>query len=93
VSARCWQSIHSRDNKHFYEVVVQGLDERFVDRNGMALFGVMTASGIPNPEGDEFDKYGVSEMKDQWKALSEDVEGSDQVHPAILNNFLGVVAL
>ena len=26
------------------EVVVQGLEERFVDRNGMALFGVMNPS-------------------------------------------------
>jgi len=31
----------------FDEVVVQGLEERFVDRNGMAHFGVMTASRIP----------------------------------------------
>jgi hypothetical protein len=30
----------------FAEVVVQGLEERFVDRNGMAHFGVMTASRI-----------------------------------------------
>ena len=28
------------------EVVVQGLEVRFVDRNGMAHFGVMTASRI-----------------------------------------------
>ena len=32
----------------FAEVVVQGLEERFVDRNGMAHFGVMTASRIPS---------------------------------------------
>ena len=54
----------------FAEVVVQGQEERFVDRNGMALFGVLTASRIPNPEGDEFDKYGGSEMKELWKALN-----------------------
>ena len=59
----------------------------------MALFGVMTASGIPNPEGDEFDKYGVSEMKERCSAWGEDVESSGQVHPAILSNDLGVAAL
>ena len=39
--------------------------------------------GIPNPEDDKFDEYGVSEMKEMWKEWGEDVEGSDQVHPAI----------
>ena len=80
----------------FAEVVVQGLEQRFVDRNGMALFGVMTPSKIPNPEddeGDKFHEYGVSEMKELWKAWGEDVEGSGQVHPAILSNDLGVAAL
>ena len=49
--------------------------------------------GIPNPEDDKFDEYGVSEMKELWKEWGEDVEGSGQVHPAILNNDLGVGAL
>ncbi len=47
----------------FVEVVVQGLDERFVDRNGMVLVGVMSLSQIPNPEDDFFDEYGMSEIK------------------------------
>ena len=64
----------------FAEVVVQGLEERFVDRNGMALFGVMSPSRIPNPEDDKFDEYGVSEVKKLWKEWGEDVEGSGQVH-------------
>ena len=49
---------HSRSIKvlmKFAEVVVQGLKERFVDRNGMTLFGVMSLSRIPNPEDDKFD--------------------------------------
>ena len=77
----------------FAEVVVQGLEERFVDRKGMALFGVMSPSRIPNPEDDKFYEYGVSEVKELWKAWDEDGEGSGQVHPAILNNDLGVAAL
>ena len=77
----------------FAEVVVQRLEERFVDRNGMALFGVMSPSRIPNPEDDKFDEYGVSEVKKLWKEWGEDVEGSGQVHPAILNNDLGVRAI
>ena len=40
----------------FVEVVVQGLDEWFVDRNGMVLVGVMSPSQIPNPEDDFFDE-------------------------------------
>jgi|LauGreDrversion2_3_1035106.scaffolds.fasta_scaffold845453_2 hypothetical protein len=32
-------------------------------------------------------------MKELWKARGEDVEGSGQVHPAILNNDLGMAAL
>jgi hypothetical protein len=32
-------------------------------------------------------------MKVLWKAWGEDVEGSGQVHPAILNNDLDVAAL
>ena len=74
----------------FVEVVVQGLDERFVDRNGMVLVGVMSLSQIPNPEDDKLDDYGVSKMKAPWKVWGEDVEGSVQVHHAILNNDLGV---
>ena len=46
----------------FDEVVVQGLDEKFVDRNGMVLVGVMSPSQIPNPEDDIFDEYGMSEI-------------------------------
>jgi hypothetical protein len=34
----------------------------------MALFGVMTPSQILNPEDDKFYEYGVSEMKELWKA-------------------------
>ncbi len=60
----------------------------------MALFGVMTPSQILNPEDDKFYEYGVSEMKELWKAWDEDVESvKSQVHPAILNNDLGVAAL
>jgi hypothetical protein len=58
-----------------------------------ALFGVMSPCRIPKPENDQFDEYGVSEMKDLWKEWGEDVEGSGQVHPAILRNDLGVAAL
>ncbi len=54
----------------------------------MVLFGVMSPSCIPNPEDDKFDAYGVSEMKELWKEWGEDVEGSGQVHPAILSNDL-----
>ena len=36
--------------------------QRFVDKNDMTLFGVMSPSGIPKPEDDKFDEYGVSEM-------------------------------
>jgi hypothetical protein len=32
-------------------------------------------------------------VKELWKSWDEDVEGSGQVHPAILNNDLGVAAL
>jgi hypothetical protein len=32
-------------------------------------------------------------MKELWKAWGEDVEGSGQVHPAILSNDLCVAAL
>ena len=56
----------------------------------MALFCVMSPFRIPNPEDDKFDEYGVSEMKELWKAWGDDFEGSNQVHPAILNNDLGV---
>ena len=45
----------------------------------MALFGVMTPSQILNPEDDKFYEYGVSEIKELWKAWDEDVEGSCQV--------------
>ena len=45
---------------------------------------------IPNPEDDKLDDYGVSKMKAPWKVWGEDVEGSVQVHHAILNNDLGV---
>jgi hypothetical protein len=34
----------------------------------------------------------VCQMKELWKTLGEVVEGSGQVHPAILNNDLGVAA-
>ncbi len=54
------------------EVVVQGLEQRFVDMNGTALFGVMTPSTIPNPQDDKFHEYGVSEMKELWKVWGED---------------------
>jgi hypothetical protein len=39
----------------FAEVVVQGLEQRLVDRNGMALFRVVviTPSRIPNPGNDK----------------------------------------
>jgi hypothetical protein len=49
----------------FVEVVLQGLDEKFVDRNGMVLVGVMvmSPSRIPKPENDKFDEYGMSEME------------------------------
>ena len=50
----------------------------------------MTLSRIPNPEDDKFHEYGVKEL---WKSWGEDVEGSGQVHHAILNNDLGVAAL
>ncbi len=50
----------------------------------------MTLSRIPNPEDDKFHEYGVKEL---WKSWGEDVEGSGQVHPAIINNDLGVAAL
>jgi hypothetical protein len=80
-----------------FAVVVQGLHERFVDRNGMALLGVimlhMSPSRIPNSEDDKFDEYGLSEMKELWKEWDEDVEGSGQLHRAILSNDLGVGAL
>ena len=61
-----------------------------LDKNGKApgLFGVMSPSRIPNSEDDKFDEYGVSEVKELWKEWSEDVKGSGQVHPAILNNDL-----
>ena len=36
-------------------------------------------SRIPKPEDDQFDEYGVSEMKERWKEWGEDVEGSGQV--------------
>jgi len=66
----------------------------FVDRNGMAVFRVLTPYLIPNPKDDKFDdEYGVSEMKELRKVLGENVEGSGQVHPAIFNNDLGVGAL
>ena len=54
-----------------------------------------TSLGIPNPEDDKFDEYGGSEMKELWKEWGEDVEGSDQVHPAQndLSRDLGVGAL
>ena len=57
----------------FVEVVVQGLDQRFVDRNDMVLFGVFSPSRIPNPEDDKFHEYGVSEMEELWKVWCEDV--------------------
>ena len=60
---------------------------------GTVLFRVMSPSRIPNPEDDKFDEYGVSEMKELWQGWGKDVEGSGQVHPAILNNDLGVGAL
>ena len=54
----------------------------------MAVFRVLTPYLIPNPKDDKFDEYGVSEMKELRKVSGEDVEGSGQVHPAILNNDL-----
>jgi hypothetical protein len=38
-------------------------------------------SRIAKPEDDQFDEYGVAEMKERWKEWGEDVEGSGQVHP------------
>ena len=64
------------------------MEQRFVDRNGMAPFVVMLGPSkyvyvhtytpdshprIPNPEDDKFHEYGVSEMEELWKAWCEDV--------------------
>ena len=58
----------------------------------MTLFGVMTPLRIPNPEDDKFEEYGASEIKELWK-VCEDVEGSGQGHPDMLNNDMSVGAL
>ena len=44
-------------------------------------------------EGKELGLECHAEMKELWKEWDEDVEGTGQVHPAILNNDLGVDAL
>jgi hypothetical protein len=48
----------------------------------------MSPSHIPNPEDDKFDEYWVSEMQELWKEWGEDVEGSGQLHRAILSNLM-----